>query len=382
MALMFQRIARNYVKDGYFPTDSDTIERVLSLLKPCKSGRMRIIDPCAGEGVALAECGQHLQDPEADRNVESITVESYGVEYHVDRAHQAKQLLTRCLHGDFQDTLITPRSFGLVWLNPPYGDLVSDNGQTGDGKKSGQKRLEKLFFQLAARLLQYGGVMVLIVPHYVLDHEFRKWIAAGFDRVQVYLAPEKRFKQAVVLGIRKRTTSSDPVYRESLARLEAFAQLDVADKPVLPSREWSDDDCYRVPPSTGEIRFNAARIDEAQLGEEIEKYPGLWPQFSVTMARQLGNAQRRPLMSLSDWHLALALAAGHVSGVVRSNDGGKTYVVKGDTFKDKKHTVQVEEQGNGEFREIRIALDVFVPQIKAIDFTPDSPTFGEVLTIQ
>lgn len=215
MALMFQRIARNYVKDGYFPTDSDTIERVLSLLKPCKSGRMRIIDPCAGEGVALAECGQHLNDPEADRTVESITVESFGVEYHVDRAHQAKQLLTRCLCDDFQDTLITPRSFGLVWLNPPYGDLVSDNGQTGDSKRSGKKRLEKLFFQQSARLLQYGGVMVLIVPHYRLDHEFRKWIAAGFDRVQVYLAPEQQFKQAVVLGIRKRTTSSGPVYRES-----------------------------------------------------------------------------------------------------------------------------------------------------------------------
>ena len=86
-------------------------------------------------------------------------------------------------------------------------------------------------------------------------------------------------------------------------------------------------------------------------------------------------------MSLTDWHLALALAAGHVSGVVRSNDGRKIYVVKGDTFKDKKHTVQVEEQGNGEFREIRIALDIFVPQIKAIDFTP-GPTFGEVLTIK
>lgn len=377
MALMFQRIARNYAKDGYFPTDSDTTERVLSLLKPCKSGRMRIVDPCAGEGVALAECWQHLNDPESGR-----IVESFGVEYHVDRAHQAKQLLTRCLRGDFQDTIITPRSFGLLWLNPPYGDLVSDKGQTGDAKQSGKKRLEKIFFQQAARLLQYGGVLVLIVPHYALDHEFRKWIAAGFDRVKVYLAPEQQFKQAVVMGIRRRTSSTGQIYRESLAQLEEFAQLDVADRPVLPNREWSDDDCYRVPPSTDEIRFNAVRIDEAQMREEIAKYPCLWPQFNMAMTQQLGNAQRRPLMALSDWHLALALAAGHVSGIVHSDDGSKTYVVKGDTFKDKKRTVQVEEQGNGEFRETRVALDVFVPQIKAIDFTPGSPTFGDVLTIK
>lgn len=377
MALMFQRIARNYIKDGYFPTDSDTTERVLSLLKPCKSGRMRIIDPCAGEGVALAECWQYLNDPESGR-----TVESFGVEYHVDRAHQAKQLLTRCLRGDFQDTIITPRSFGLLWLNPPYGDLVSDKGQTGDAKQGGKKRLEKIFYQQAARLLQYGGVMVLIVPHYTLDHEFRKWIAAGFERVKVYLAPEQQFSQAVVIGVRRRTSTSGEIYRETFAALEAFAQLDVADKPVLPNREWSGDECYRVPPSTGEIRFNAARIDEAQLREEIGKYPCLWPQFNIAMSRQLDSGQRRPLMAMSDWHLALALAAGHVSGIVRSDDGSKTYVVKGDTFKDKKHTVQVEEQGNGEFRETRVALDVFVPQIKALDFTPGSPTFGEVLTIK
>jgi hypothetical protein len=38
------------------PTDAETIERILSLLRPSPKGMMRIIDPCAGEGVALAEC--------------------------------------------------------------------------------------------------------------------------------------------------------------------------------------------------------------------------------------------------------------------------------------------------------------------------------------
>lgn len=375
MALMFQRIARNYIKDGYFPTDSETIERVLRLLKPCKSGRMRIIDPCAGEGVALAECRHHLHDSDNNR-----TVDSFGVEYHINRAAQAKQLLDRCLQGDFQDTIITPRSFGLLWLNPPYGDLVSDKGQTGGNKRSGKKRLEKIFFQQAARLLQYGGVMVLIVPHYTLDNEFRRWIAAGFDNVQVYLAPEQQFKQAVVLGIRKRTAASGQPFQDALAKLEHFAQME--DKPELPVSEWPDDDGYRVPPATGEIRFNAARIDERQLQEEIKQYPCLWPQFDIRMNQSLSASHRRPLMPLSDWHLALALAAGQVSGVVHSDDGRKTYVVKGDTFKDKQHTVKIEPQGDGEFREIRVALDVFIPQIKAIDFTSDSPTFGEVLTIK
>ena len=59
MALMFPRLARNYAKDGYFPTDNDTLQRVLNALSP-SLGEMRIIDPFAGEGVAIAECKHHL----------------------------------------------------------------------------------------------------------------------------------------------------------------------------------------------------------------------------------------------------------------------------------------------------------------------------------
>ncbi len=371
MALMFQQLAHNFVKNGYYPTDPATIEMILDKLVPCKAGSMRIIDPCAGEGSALAECQHVLHQPLNDQSVKT-----FGVEYNKERSVQAKKLLNRCLYGDFQDTIITPRSFGLLWLNPPYGDLVADTGQTNEiALSKGKKRLEKIFYQRSAGLLQYGGVMVLIIPHYTLDQEFRRWIAAAFDHISVELAPEQRFKQVVVMGIRRRTVKGDKQYKETLATLDGFS--DAEDKP----RVWSTEK-YRVPSAaTGEIRFNAMSIDEQQLQEEIDKYPCLWPQFNMQMNSPV-QGHRRPLMALSDWHLALALAAGQVSGVVQSDDGQKTYVIKGDTFKDKKQSVVQEPQGNGEFREIRTSLDVFVPQIKAIDFTPNSPTFGEILTIK
>jgi len=371
MALMFQQLAHNFVKNGYYPTDSATIEKVVNVLQPCKTGTMRIIDPCAGEGIALAECRYVLHHPE-----QMQTVETFGVEYNQERSVQAKQLLDRCLYGDFQDTIITPRSFGLLWINPPYGDLVTDKGQTSELPTKGKKRLEKLFYQRSARLLQYGGVMVLIVPHYTLDQEFRKWIAAGFDNIGIFLAPEQRFKQVVVVGVRRRTSTYDETYNKMLAILDQFCNSD--DK----SQCWTDSYRYPIPPATtGEIRFNTMRIDEQQLKEETKKYPCLWTQFTMQM-NSTTQGHRRPLMALSDWHLALALAAGQVSGVVHSNDGQKTYVIKGDTFKDKKQSVVLEPQGDGEFREIRTSLDVFVPQIKAIDFTAQSPTFGEILTIK
>jgi hypothetical protein len=120
---MFQRLAHNYAKNGYFPTDAETTNRILNALNPAKTGVMRIIDPCAGEGVALRECKHWLGD---------AATQAFGIEYDEERAWHAKELLDRCIHGDFNDCIIGRRQFGLLWLNPPYGDLVADKAATGD----------------------------------------------------------------------------------------------------------------------------------------------------------------------------------------------------------------------------------------------------------
>ncbi|MGH9846496.1 MAG: DUF6094 domain-containing protein, partial [Blastocatellia bacterium] len=86
MALLFQRLARNFVKDGYFPTDTETSARILSMLDPSETGTMRIVDPCAGEGAALTECKVYLGP---DR------VEAFGVEFYAERVWRAKGLLDR-----------------------------------------------------------------------------------------------------------------------------------------------------------------------------------------------------------------------------------------------------------------------------------------------
>ena len=66
MALMFPRLARNFVKNGYFPTDEPTLERALNALAP-SDGPMCILDPCAGEGVAIAEAAHALGPLEGHR---------------------------------------------------------------------------------------------------------------------------------------------------------------------------------------------------------------------------------------------------------------------------------------------------------------------------
>ena len=110
MALMFPRIARNFAKNGYFPTDEATLERALSALAP-SVGSMCILDPCAGEGVAIAEAAHALG---------RACVHAYAVEYDDERASHARGLVDHCLHSDLMDTLISRQAFH-------SGNFISSN---------------------------------------------------------------------------------------------------------------------------------------------------------------------------------------------------------------------------------------------------------------
>lgn len=90
MALMFPRLARNFAKNGYYPTDEPTLERALNALAPA-AGQVAIIDPCAGEGVAIAEAAHAL-----GRDL----VSAYAVEFDEERARHARGLVDHCLHSD------------------------------------------------------------------------------------------------------------------------------------------------------------------------------------------------------------------------------------------------------------------------------------------
>ena len=277
MALMFPRIARNFAKNGYFPTDEPTLERVLSALSP-GDGPMCLLDPCAGEGVAIAEAAHALGRTRA---------RAFAVEYDAERARHAKALVDHCIHGDLMDTIITRQAFGLLWLNPPYGDLSKDaNGNLGyEGK--GRGRLEKLFYQKTLPLLQYDGVLVFILPHYVLDAELVGWLTRHFADLRIYRAVETCFKQVVVFGrrIRQRDLSSADA-KAVRERLLAIGKGE-AEAEELPEA-WPFDP-YVVPAMASEPEhFYRVTLEPAQFAEEVHRLHGLWP----ALATHLGAVQQ------------------------------------------------------------------------------------------
>ncbi len=370
MALMFPRLARNFARNGYYPPDETTLERTLQALAPSPTGKMRICDPCAGEGVALAEAAHFLGRDRTD---------TFAVEYDQERAEHCRTLLDRVLHSDLMDTMISRQAFGLLWLNPPYGDLVADHSGASQYQGTGRRRLEKMFYQRTLPLLQYGGVLVFIVPHYVLDDELCSWLCNHFTELRIYNAADPTFKQVVIFGIRIRRQDlarpQDVKYVR--ARFQAIG-AGTLNAEVLPE-SWSWEP-YRVLSSTSELEhFYRISLEPEQLSSEVKQLRGMWPDFTLHFG-QTGVQPRPPVRELSRWHLALALAAGAISGVVTSKSG-RVLVLKGDTYKDKVRKTEFTEDQDGNVSEVRILTDRFVPIIRAWDMTPGSANQGRVITI-
>ncbi|EDW2262076.1 DUF6094 domain-containing protein [Salmonella enterica] len=366
MALMFPRLARNFVRNGYFPTDESSLERILSALAPDEaSGTIRLLDPCAGEGVAVTEIACHLGEQ----------AKAYAVEYDAERAAHCTTMADVTLYGDLMDTIISQQAFSMLFLNPPYGDVTTGER---DSDKTGRERLEKQFYRRTVDNLMYNGILVLIIPFYMLDKEFSGWLANSFTDVQVFSAATEQFKQVVIFGrrIRQHQQNADSV-KQVFQTLMAIGKGD--ETAVSLPETWSAP--YTVPVVRQELKhFFRVTIEPVQLAEEIQRVQGLWSSFSTQLCVQ-PQPPRPPVRQLSRWHLALALAAGAITGVITSS-AGRTLVVRGDTYKVKDRKTTFTEDDDGNIAETIIMTDRFIPAISAWDMTPDSETFGELISIR
>ena len=118
----------------------------------------RILDPCCGAGEALAQLAERL------RHDNGVSVQTYGVELHTERAEAAAERPDHALSADLFQTSIANHAFGLCLLNPPY-DSASDD----------KKRVEHAFLTTCTRYLDEGGLLVFIVPRHRLGSRRSTW---------------------------------------------------------------------------------------------------------------------------------------------------------------------------------------------------------------
>ena len=186
-------------KLGFYPAAPQVIDALVKHLrvrppdpeKPLESPH--VIDPCCGEGSALAQI------------VETLGIgpqNAYAVELDAWRAERAKLTLTGghvLGPASFPGVQITGQSFGLAYVNPPFDDELG-----------GGKREEQAFAERAARLLVPKGILVLVCPLSALsgNRELCGFFDAHFDEVCVYKFPDghRPYNEVVVIGRKRRET--------------------------------------------------------------------------------------------------------------------------------------------------------------------------------
>ncbi len=277
------------IKMGFYPAPVSAIELIAKKLKVDPNAVM--LDPCAGEGVAVQYLA-HLVGLDESRVVAAELDEGRSITL-ADRLKRSSIARTT----DFLSCYAPHGSASLVYLNPPF------TGELGYGSD----RCELTFLAKATSVLKPAGILVFIIPENQVA-VVRAYIHNHYEDCEYIRFPDdvRKYKEiAIFARLREKYL---------FGRHPSFSFLS----------EAADTRIYAVPAGRlFEIR------KQAYTDEELEKLLDYRPLLS----KMVGNARRhkklpQPPLELGNGHIALLLAAGYLDGKVEV-PGEKPHVVRG-----------------------------------------------------
>lgn len=320
----------------YYPTPAGLLPLLAAHLHTPDGGRL--LDPCAGEGVALAELarllglspfGNELDQQRAQ--TAAATVQAILPQIAARPPHDPH--LSRLFHCPLQFMHYSPGGFNLLFLNPPYDHDAADS------------RLEYQFLRDTRPALQPGGLLVYLVPQRLLAHpETANYLSSWFEQVTVYRFPDDeyaRFRQIALFAVRR--PRPQPPDKQGLAQLR---DIGLAGPDALPPLTAPDQARYRLPrllvPSA-RLVCRPQQLDPAAIQAELAAYgvsadPAWQAQIAPPAA---ADAPLELLTPLRLGHLAGILSAGYLNHQLLRHPDGELIYLKGRTAK--RAVSQVEE---------------------------------------
>lgn len=293
----------NNIKLGYYPTDPDNISLLLRGIHFPEGVTTNLFDPCCGCGKALRQLAQ------------GNNCYAYGVELDESRAEEAQTRLHRVGFGSFFHSRISHEAFHLLFLNPPYLSVINESG--------GRSRHEKRFLIESIPTLMYGGLLIYVIPYYRLTSDICRVLVDNFDELTVWRFTDsefKKFKQAAVLGIRKKrdTELSDTLWLEQLA----CSPAEIPPLTQLPESR------YALPAQPMTVNtFKGERFNQKELEQQLRRSDS----FAQMMARsELDSGVKHPLLPLSISQIGLIGGSGMINGLIECDT---PHIIKGRIIK-------------------------------------------------
>lgn len=323
----------NRVRMGYFPTDPDHVAMLKRAIAFPKES-VNIIDPCCGEGLALAAFA-------AGEN--AVT---YGIELDEERGKEAQNRLKRVGFGSFFHSCISFGVFQCLFLNPPYLSVSSEQGN---------RRLEKSFLADSMRLLADGGLLIYIIPYYRATPDVCRVLCENFEQLRVYRFLSKefdRFKQVAFLGIKRKR-------KEDAQKAQKLSEYMLSHDNIQSISELPEQ-IYTLPAAVKPVDiFKGATFNVAELAIQLKHSKSINRLFED---KTLDTRERRPLLPLNLSQIGLVGASGLMNGLIECDT---PHIIKGRIVKEKKTKIGNEnEYGKIEMREItsnRLIFNILTP---------------------
>jgi hypothetical protein len=351
------------IKAGFFPAPSEVTELIARHLTVPHADKIAILDPCAGEGLAITQLGDYLAM--SHRWIHAVELNRARTE-RIAEAYPEVKLLGPC---SYLSSRISSKSFSLIYCNPPF-----------DSEFGGGGREETTFVLRSIPLLVPGGVFILVCPinQIVGNEKMATLLDMAFDDIEVYLFPDehRKYRECVLFGKKRKK----PLPVSKLSEHGTLHQRGLACSarggescPVLGEPAFSKWDYGRPDPGSRKPELDVWELRPAQgpetftklalTQEEVEEILSESVLYQVLESTAVVN-KRRPPLPLSKAHTSLLLIAGELDGYLASDP---PQVVRGYCGKKKQlKSITVTESENGAITETKKIVDVPMPVLRAI----------------
>jgi hypothetical protein len=332
------------MRGGFYPASPEAIAHAALFLHPPGDQPFSILDPCAGEGLAIRQLGELLGCPPA------LT---FAIELDESRA----EILAATLPGaqvlapaSFFGCRASLNSFSFIFLNPPFDDAY------------GGHRVEDQFLLTATDWLMPGGIMALVCPEDVVEDysDVRRHFVNHYENCRIVPFPERHrpFHEVIVFGQKRRQLRAEPWGSSSWSSVQAPRGF-----------------LYRIPPGPGPRLFQKVEPTESELQHLLAQSP-----LRSHLTTPAPVALPSPPLALGIGHVALLLASGHLDGMVHP-PGQSPHVVRG-TSRKREYVADVSETENedGSTTKKTTISERIELVVRTVDLTGDIQTFMDTET--
>ena len=328
-------------KMGYYPTSNPVADLLKTYFIPAETGRL--LDPCAGEGIAASILAK------------ALNCASWGAELSPARAALAAEKMDKVFNAPWQSCHLTSESITFLFLNPPYS-----HDRLGD-----QKRLELEFLKASTPKLVRGGALVYIVPHALLrDVDVATHLAGYYECLTICRYPETGFNQVIVLAT-KRLKYKMPT-AEEIRQIHVWAEIE---PPMLVDLE---EPVYQLLPAPDKgaggqpVRFTRLDWQPEEIVDATQKRGLLVSKEWLDLLnpdRAIGEF-KQPVMPLKKGHIAMLMASGMMGTLRLKDEDGRSMLVKGRVVKV---TEKVEETEGKDGKSVtEVYRDRFVSTVAVV----------------